>query len=81
MFIITCGGICAFCSEPIVNACYFFAKKMRGKEVHCTFFYANLRANVCAVLGYEFYNDIYAEYVDVVSFITPKWLGAAAVRA
>ena len=54
---------------------------MRGKEVHCTFFRTNLRANVCAGLGYEFYNDIYSEYVDVVSFKTPKWLGAAGVRA
>ena len=50
---------------------------MHGKEVHCTFF----RANVCAELGYEFYNDIYAEYVDVVSFKTPKWLGATSVTA
>ena len=54
---------------------------MRGKEVHCTFFRANLCANVCAELGYEFYNDIYAEYYDVVSFKTPKWLVAAGVRA
>ena len=58
-----------------------FVKKMFGKEVHCTFFRANLRANVCAELGYEFYNDIYADYVDIVSFKTPKWLGAAGVRA
>ena len=54
---------------------------MRGKEVQCTFFRADLRANVCAELGYEFYNDFFAEYVDVVSFKTPKWLGAAGVRA
>ena len=59
----------------------FFVKKMHGKEVHCTFFRANLRANVCAELGNEFYNDIYAEYVDIVSFKTPKLLGAAGVRA
>ena len=58
-----------------------FVKKMHGKEVHCTFFRANLRANVCAELGYEFYNDIYAEHVDIVSFKTPKLLGAAGVRA
>ena len=58
-----------------------FVKKMFGKEVHCTFFRANLRANVCAELGYEFYNDIYAEHVDIVSFKTPKLLGAAGVRA
>ena len=52
--------------------------KMHGKEVHCTFFRANLRANVCAELGYEFYNDIYSEYVDVVSFKTSvkvAWCG------
>ena len=45
------------------------------------FFRANLRANVCAELGYEFYNDIYAEYVDVVSFKIPNRLGVAGVRA
>ena len=56
---------------------------MSGKEVHCTFFLANLRANVCAELGYEFHNDIYEvdEYVDEVSFKTPKRLGLAGVRA
>ena len=54
---------------------------MNGKEVHCTFFHANLRANVCTELGYEFYNDIYAEFVEVVSFKTPKRLGVADVNA
>ena len=58
-----------------------FVKKMHGKEAYCTFFRANLRANLCAELGYEFYNDIYAEYVDVVSFKTPKLLGVVGVRA
>ena len=54
---------------------------MSGKEVHCTFFRANLRANVCTELGYKFCNDISAEYVDVVSFLTPKRLGVAGVKA
>ena len=54
---------------------------MSGKEVHCTFFRANLRANVCTELGYEFYNDIYAEYVDAVSFKGPKRLVVAGVKA
>ena len=53
---------------------------MSDKEVHCTFFRANLRANVFADLGFEFYNDIYADHVDVVSFKTPKRLGVAGVR-
>ena len=53
---------------------------MSGKEVHCTFFRANLRGNVCIELGYEFYNDIYAEHVYVVSFETPKRLDVAGVR-
>ena len=54
---------------------------MSVKVVHCTFFHANLRANVCTALGYGFYNDIYAEHVDMVSFKTPKRLGVAGVRA
>ena len=35
---------------------------------------------VCRI-GYKFYNDIYAEYVEVVSFKTSKLLGVASVRA
>ena len=55
-------------------------KRMGGKEVHCTLFCANLRANVCAELGYEFY-DINADQMDVVSYKTQKRHGVAGVRA
>ena len=37
-------------------------KRKGSKDVHCTFFRANLCANVCAELGIEFYKDVYPEH-------------------
>ena len=61
--------------------CVIFREEDARQRGALHFFPCYLRASVCAELGYDFYNDIYAEYVDVVSFTTPKWLGAAGVRA
>ena len=58
-----------------------FVKKMDGKVRHCFFFRANLHANICAELGYDFYSANYANKVDVVSFKSQKPFGLAGVKA
>ena len=51
-----------------------------GKKSKLNFFRANLCANICIELAYDFYDEIYSDQVNIVSFIIPKRLGEAGVK-